>query len=495
MLSNLSVITGDKVTDLSLPADRPLEQWIDRVVALLGERFKGQTVSGFNFEQETVWSLALVGDPPVRRQLTLNDAQIVDGDLVVVQPVSNTERHRGRYEDVIDVVAIMHPGPRFDRAALVSWLSWWTALTLVMVAIAGIYGYTAAGPHAWPWWGAALVAGGLGCAFVSAQIGRRGQDRIAGAVAVGAVANIVVGSALAVPLPERYGWLGAPQVAGASFALLICSIVLSWKGPRLWRAWTSFLAASSVLCLLAALVISYGGKHWMWAVLAAAGVYLLKSASRQVVRVARIALPPIPTPGMEVDLDELLAPVVDVKAEAGDEADRQTWAKIIASVPQSSARLAERAELCQQLLAGFMGAGAAAVAVGILLGLQQGHFLPHTVALAALATGILVFRSRLPEDRRCKWSLLSAAAVIGAGSAVKMALWWPTWSALILAVVVVSLAVILAAVAAGPFGLNAIQQRMLESLDRVMVGLMLPLLAWAAGLFDFLRNLSIPGAN
>lgn len=494
MLSNLSVITGDKVTDLSLPADHPIEEWIDRVVATLSQQYKGQKVIGFDFEQETVWSLAKVGEPTVRRQQTLNEAEIVDGNLVVVRPVSSTERHRGRYEDVIDVVAIMHPGPRFDRAALVSWLSWWTALTLVLVAVSGIYGYTAAGPHGWPWWGGALIGAGLGCAALSAQIERRGQDRIAGAVAVGAVANIVVGSALVVPLPETYGWLGAPQVAGASFALLICSIVLSWKSRHQWRAWTSFLAASAVLGLLAALVISYGGKSWMWAVLAAAGLLLLKSAPRLVVRVARIALPPIPTPGMEVDLDELLDPVVDVKAEAGD-ADRQTWSKIIASVPQSSARLAERAELCQQLLAGFMGAGGAAVAVGIVLGLQRGHFLPHTLALAALATGVLLFRYRLPEDRRCKWSLLSAAAAVGTGTAITLALWWPTWSPLILAAVVVSLAVILAAVAAGPFGLNAIQQRRLEGIDSVLVGAMLPMLAWAAGLFDFLRNLSIPGAN
>lgn len=493
MLSNLSVLTGNKVTDLSLPADAPIQEWIDRVVAVLGEQFEGQEVVGFNFQQETVWTLAPVGKPPVRRQSTLNEAEIVDGDLVVVQPVSSTERHRGRYEDVVDVVAIMHSEPRFDRAALVSWLSWWTALTLVLVAFGGIYGYTAAGARGW-WWAGALIAGGVGCAVLSGQISRRGHERIAAAVAVGALANIVVGAALVVPLPERYGWLGAPQVAGASFALFICSIVLSWKGPHRWRAWTSFLAASSVLGLLGALVVSYGGKSWMWAVLAAAGLWLLKATPRLVPRVARIALPPIPTPGMEVDLDELLDPVVDIKAEAG-EADQQTWAKILASVPQSSARLAERAELCQQLLAGFMGAGAAGLAVGIVLGLQQGHFLPHTVVLAALAIGVLLFRYRLPEDRRCKWSLLSAAAAIGVGSAVKMALWWPTWSPLIVVVVVVSLAVILAAVAASPFGLNAIQQRLLEGVDTVMVGLMFPGLAWAAGAYDFLRNLSIPGAN
>ncbi|MBU8814047.1 type VII secretion integral membrane protein EccD [Mycolicibacterium goodii] len=493
MLSNLSVITGLKLTDTSVPADRPVQEWIDRLVDVLAKRYQGQDI-GFDFQQEAVWSVAKIGEPPVRREQTLNDAEIVDGDHVVVRPVSRTERYRARHEDIIDVVAIMHPGPRFDASSLMSWLSWWTALMLVLVAVSGIYGFSTSGVWAWPWWGGGLVAVGVACAGLSVQVARRGQEQVASALAAGSVANLVVAAGLLVPLPERYDWLGAPQVAGASVAMLICSIVLSSKGPRQWRAWTAFLAAGSVLCAAAAFVIAYGGKGWVWPALTAAGLLLLKSSSRMVVRVARIALPPIPTPGMEVDMDELLDPVVDVKAEAGD-ADRQTWAKIIASVPESSARLAERSELCQQLLAGFMGAAAAAIAVGTVLSLRQGHFLPLTVVLTVLAIVVLLFRFRLPEDRRCKWSLLSAAAAIGAGAAIKMALWWPAWAPLVALVVLVSVGLILAAVAAGPFGLNEIQHRMLEIVDTMATGVMFPLLAWSAGLFDILRNLQIPGAN
>ena len=142
-----------------------------------------------------------------------------------------------------------------------------------------------------------------------------------------------------------------------------------------------------------------------------------------------------------------------------------------------------------------MGAAAAAIAVGTVLSLRQGHFLPLTVVLTVLAIVVLLFRFRLPEDRRCEWSLLSAAAAIGAGAAIKMALWWPAWAPLVALVVLVSVGLILAAVAAGPFGLNEIQHRMLEIVDTMATGVMFPLLAWSAGLFDILRNLQIPGAN
>lgn len=114
MLSNLSVITGLKLTDTSVPADRPVQEWIDRLVDVLAKRYQGQDI-GFDFQQEAVWSVAKIGEPPVRREQTLNDAEIVDGDHVVVRPVSRTERYRARHEDIIDVVAIMHPGPGLMR--------------------------------------------------------------------------------------------------------------------------------------------------------------------------------------------------------------------------------------------------------------------------------------------------------------------------------------------------------------------------------------------
>lgn len=491
MLSNLSVITGAKMTDATVPADLPISEWIDQLVESLGKQFEGQDI-GFDFRQETAWSLAKPGQAPVPPHQSLNDAEVVDGNQVFVRPVSRTERYQGRVEDVIDAIAILPQSPEFDRPALLSWLSWWTALTLVLVAAGGLYGYSTS-TRAWPWWGAGLVVIGLGCTALAAQIRRRDQ-KIASAVAVGAIANLVVGVGLLVPLPERYTWLGAPHVAGAALALLGCSILLGRSGPTRWRAWTAFFALGSVVCAGAAFVISYGGKSWVWAAVAAAGLILLRRASKLVVWVARIAMPPIPPPGMEVGMDELLDPVVDIKAEAGD-SNRQTWAKILASVPKSSARLAERSELCQQLLAGFMGAASAALAVGAVGLLQQGHFLVHTVVLCVLAVAVLLFWARLPEDRRCVWSLLSAAAFIAAGTAVKMALWWPAWAPVALGAVLVVTGLALVAVAAGPYRLNQAQERQLEHVNTVVVALSYLMVAWASGLFDFVRNLSIPGAN
>jgi type VII secretion integral membrane protein EccD len=496
VLTTVRVITGSKATDVSLPAEEPIKDWIEQAVEHVADLYQGLDI-GFDFQQETTWTIAPVGAPPAGRDQSLNAARIVDGNLVVLQPVSQTERYRPLAEDVIDAVAILNRDPVFARTDLVAWLGWWTALMLFGVAAGGVYGWSAA-PGTRLWWGPGLLVFGLVCAVVAAGLGRREQPQLGFAVGGGAVVNLAAGAGLTVPLPDRASWLGAPQFAAAAVAVVIC-LLFAPGGASRWRAWTAFFVAGGIITAVAAAGIGYGQDQWVWPGVVFVGLLLVKNAAKWVMRVARITLPPIPTPGQEVTLDQLDPAAVDVAAEAGDSKNQQLWTQIIASVPSSSARLAERSMLTQHLLAGFMAAGSVAAAAGTVMLLQRGHFLPHTAALCVLMVIVFVFRARLPADRRCVWALLTAAAGITIGAVVKLVTWWPAWAALTTGVSVAIAVVVLTAVAATSENdistgrvkprLDQIQQRWLEHLDTIAVAATIPLLGWVCGLYDTLRNL------
>lgn len=489
MITNVSFVTGSKVTDLSVPAELPIRAWIDDVIDNLADQYRGDDV-GFDFGQDAVWTITPVGSAPVQRDRSLNDADIVDGALVVVQPVTQTERYRPLAEDVIDGVAILNPDAPFGRGQLVMWLAWWAALMLSGAAAAAVYGWTV-NSDARLWWGPGILGLGAGCIAGGMALWRRyDQRQVAAGLLVGGSVNVAVGAALCVPLPERATWLGASQLAGGALALLVCVLVIR-GGPLQWEAWAAFVGAGSAITGLAAIGIGYGWQQYVWPAVVAVGLFVVGNAAKLVMRVARIALPPIPAVGEDVDSDELLDPVVDVAAEtAGGGRSSQVWAQVLDSVPSSSARLVERSVLSQHLLAGFIAAGSAAAAVGAIRLLQQGHFLVHTLVVCALVAIVLVFRSRLPADKRCVWALLSAAAGTVWATGLTLLLWWPAWSPLIVAVSVIVTAVVLAAVAAAVDAprMNAIRKRWLERFDRLSVAAVLPLLAWIAGLFDYLRN-------
>ncbi len=136
------------------------------------------------------------------------------------------------------------------------------------------------------------------------------------------------------------------------------------------------------------------------------GLVVVTNAAKLTVAVARIALPPIPVPGETVTNDELLDPVV-----TPDEVDdaSPTWKAIIASVPESAARLQERSLLTRQLLIGFLSAGALVLSIGAIAVVVQGHFFIHSMIVAGLVAVICGFRSRLYAERWCSWALLAAA--------------------------------------------------------------------------------------
>ena len=418
------------MTDLVLPAAAPIETYIDETVSVLAELHEDtpkDVLAGFDFAAQGVWAFARPGAPPLKFNESLDDAGVVDGSLLTLVSVSRTERYRPLVEDVIDAIAVLDESPEFDRSALNRFVGLAIPFAALAVTIMSLVAWSRSGQD-W-WWAAALGVLGLGLLGGSAMATNRYQNiDMAESLLVAALPTLAAAAALAVPLPQGYGSLGAPQVAGAAAVVLLLTLATR-GGPRKRAELSSFFAVASIAATAAAIAFGYGWQYWVPAGTIAFGLIVVTNAAKLTVAVARIALPPIPAPGETVGSEELLDPVA-----TSDGHESPTWQAIIESVPDSAARLHERSQLARRLLIGFVTAGALILSIGAIAVVVQGHFFIHSMIVAGLVTSTCGFRSRLYAERWCAWALLAAVVVIPTGVMVKLSLWYPDRAWLVLTI-------------------------------------------------------------
>ncbi len=476
------------MTDLVLPSAAPIETYIDETVAVLADILEDtpeDVLAGFDFKAQGVWSFARPGAPPIKLDGSLTDAGVVDGALLIVVPVSRTERYRPLVEDVIDAIAVLDETPEFNRQALYRFVGVVLPLTASVTATVAVLSWATTGRH-W-WWALALCVLGLGLLGGSllAQNRYRNLD-MAESLMVSSLVTLGVGVTLAVPLPRGVETLGAPQIAGAGSFLLLF-VLATRGGPKRRAEVAAFLAVIATVVTLAAVAFGYGWDSWVPAGAIAFGLIIVTNAAKLTVAVARIALPPIPAPGETVSNDELLDPV----ATTDTSEESETWRAIIASVPDSAARLTERSQLARRLLIGFLAAAALTLSAGSIAVVVQGHFFTHSLIVAGLVTVVCGFRSRLYAERWCAWALMAAALAIPTGVMVRLCLWYPeqAWLVLALYTALALVAVILIGATDGIGRVSPVTKRILELFDGAAIAAVIPLLLWIAGVYDLLRNL------
>jgi type VII secretion integral membrane protein EccD len=477
------------MTDLVLPASAPIESYIDETVSVLAELVEdtpADMLAGFDFKAQGVWSFARPGAPPLKLNESLDDAGVVDGALLTLVTVSRTERYRPLVEDVIDAIAVLDELPEFDRRAMNRFVGLAIPLVAVVVTVMSMLAWSDTGRGL----GWAVALGVFGVALLIAGVvskNRYDNLDLTESLLVGALPVLVGAAALGVPLPRGVESLGAPQVAGAA-AVVLLLMLATRGGPRRRAELASFIAVTATAATAAAVAYGYGWQYWVPAGAIAFGLIVVTNAAKLTVAVARIALPPIPAPGESVANEELLDPVATPDASAEE---TPTWQAIIASVPDSAARLTERSRLAKKLLAGFVTAGGLVLAIGAIAVVVQGHFFVHSMIVAGLVAVICGFRSRLYADRWCAWALLAATVVIPTGVMVKLCLWYPDSAWLVLSIYGAGAIVALIVVGAteGIRRLSPVTKRILELLDGAAIAAVIPMLLWIASVYDLLRNL------
>lgn len=477
------------MTDLVLPAAAPVESYIDETVTVLAEMLEdtpADVLAGFDFKAQGEWAFARPGAPPLKASESLDDAGVVDGALLTLVSVSRTERYRPLVEDVIDAIAVLDESPEFDRGALNRFVGLAIPVVSTLLAVLVLLSWAKTG-HSW-WWTVAL--GLLGVAiFVGSVVARNRFQNVSSSesLLIASLAPLAGAAALAVPLPIGVDGLGAPNIAGAA-AIVLLLVLATRGGPRKRAEVASFMAVGAVAVTAAAVAYGYGWQEWVPAGAIAFGMIVVTNAAKMTVAVARIALPPIPAPGETVANEELLDPVS--MHEASDE-ESPTWQAIIASVPESAARLTERSHLAKQLLVGFLSAGVVVLAAGAITVVVQGHFFIHSLIVAGLVTTVCAFRSRLYAERWCAWALLAATVAIPTGVVIRLALWNPDSAWLVLSIYTagVLIALIMVGATEGVRRVSPVTKRILELLDGAAIAAVIPLLLWIAGVYDLLRNI------
>ncbi len=488
--TRVTILTGRRMTDVVLPSSTPIQTYIDDTVAVLTELLEdtpADVLAGFDFSAQGAWTFARPGAPPLQPDKSLDESVVVDGSLLTLVSVSRTERYRPLVEDVIDAIAVLDESPEFDRTALNRFIGIAIPIAAVAVTALAALAWWNTGRH--PWWSLALGVAGL-----LALVGSWGANRfyrnlgMSESLLATAAPLITVAAALAIPRPRGVAALGAPQLAGAAAVVLFLTL-LTRGGPRRRSELASFVVIAAIAVTAAAVAFGYGWQRWVPAGAIVFGLFIVTNAAKLTVAVARIALPPIPAPGEAVDLDELLDPVAG--QEVGDDKEARTWQAIIASVPDSAARLTERSQLAKRLLIGFVTAGTLVLAVGVVAVVVRGHFFVHSLVVAGLVTVACGFRSRLYADRWCAWALLAAAVAIPIGVTTRLVLWYPHSAWLVLTILAGASLVALAIVSAtvGIRRVSPVMKRVLELLDGVLVAAILPMLLWITGVYDIVRNI------
>ncbi len=476
------------MTDLVLPSAAPIESYADETVSVLAEILADtppDVLAGFDFKAQGVWSFARPGAPPIKLTDSLDDAGVVDGSLLTVVSVSRTERYRPLVEDVIDAIAVLDETPEFDRKALYRFVGLVFPLVALLTTTVAVLSWGATGRD-W-WWAVALGVFGVALMGGSALAQKRYHNLdMAESLLVSSLVTLVGAVVLAVPLPAGVESLGAPQVAGAG-VLVLLMVLATRGGPRRRAELAAFLSVAALALTAAAVAYGYGWNAWVPAGAIAFGLIVVTNAAKMTVAVARIALPPIPAPGETVTNDELLDPVTTTDTSE----ESETWQAIIASVPDSAARLTERSRLAKRLLIGFLTAGALVLALGSIAVIVQGHFFLHSMIVAGLVTVLCGFRSRLYADRWCAWALMAAAVAIPTGIMVRLCFWYPDRAWLVLAIYTATalVAVIIVGATESVRRISPVTKRILELLDGATIAAVIPMLLWIAGVYDVLRNI------
>ncbi|MFD3507557.1 type VII secretion integral membrane protein EccD [Nocardia sp. NPDC058666] len=475
----MSVIGGNTQLDVGLPANVPIAAFIGDLVKLIESRdpaTAGEEDGGEPFKVAH-WTLARLGRDMIPAAQTLNDAEIYDGELLVLRLVSDKESP-ALFDDVIDAVS------RLTAEDFRSWSATsarWTGLMVGVVAtvfallLAGI-----ARGHGDAFIAPALLLGGAGAALVAAVIAvRKYADELTATVLMVCLLLLTfAGAGLLVP-----GEIGPPHaLLGGSAALLVAIV-----GYRLVGAGAAVVSAVVTLLIFAG---SAAAVRLIWdtdlpklgAGVLVVALVLLTAVPRLAALLARLPVPPVPTAGAAIDpADHEPRPTIEGIGAIG------------ATVLPSAHGLGQRARAANHFQTGIVFGATVGAVVGVLAAADlSGSVRWQGIALAVVVSIILCLRGRSFAD-------LAQATVLIVGGCV-------TFMALLVLVALgdddllllsagLLLAFVVGAVGFGVIGphieVTPVTRRRNELFEYGLIVSILPLVLWVLGVYSMARNFSL----
>jgi type VII secretion integral membrane protein EccD len=442
---------GGRLIEMALPADLALREILPAVQRMAGPQDGAEDLVPDPFRV----SLAPIGGAPFSLDATLDTVGVVDGDLLMLQPVSAGPPAPRIVEDIADAAVI------FSAAQENRWGPGHLRRAAVLAAIALILAGTGLGVAHRIFTGdllglfvvcAVAVAAVLGALLTLAR-----TPRVATALAVAALPPVAAAFALAVP-----GDFGAAQVLLAAAGVTAWSLISLTVGERAIAVFTAIAAAGfGVLVAAAAASVWTLSATVLGCVLILLGLLVTVQAAALSAMWARFPLPVIPAPGDPTPSAQPL--------------------RVLEDLPR-------RVRISQSHQTGFLAAGMLLSVTGslALAGRHEVSAWAWYVIVAAAAGAAL--RARVWDSAACKAWLLAhplvvtiALLVVFAATDRYTAAWW----ALVVLTVLVAASIVVALNPriAAPETYSLPMRRLVGFAATALDASLIPVMAYLVGLF------------
>lgn len=480
-LCRVSVLGGKTQFDIGLPANTPVANLLPELITLMKSRDRSFTDEDEEPEfRSEHWTLGRIGKNPIPNHQSLIDANIHDGELLVLRSV-NTNEAPVLFDDVIDAVSRINEENFGNWSVLASrWAGYIAATVASTIAVSIALSHRSVGDSVIP----GIVCAVLALAFVSAATisARYKNDQLTSTWLV--VSGLIFAMGAGMLLTPQA--LGAPHLMfgfAATLAVAMISYRITASGPFVHSMAITGAALGLVFTALRVLgEISYS---ILGAAMVSIGIFLVVIAPRLTIGLAKLPIPPVPTAGAPIDpTDQERQPTIEGIGAIG-----------AMSLP-SAVTLERRSSTGNQYLSGILFAVSAITMVGAWLtaaplsapdrGLDW-----KGIALATIAAIVLVLRGRSHSD------VTQASVLTGAGAATALGLilgfgWGETASmgyvSFGLAALFVALAFVVGVITPTQ-SFSPVIRRAAELAEYGLIVLILPLAFWIAGVYGMARDL------
>ncbi|WP_280246833.1 type VII secretion integral membrane protein EccD [Nocardia abscessus] len=466
-LARVTILAKHTQVDMAIPVDVPVALVIPSVVDMVAQHSRSNDFDNEGERYEPAeWVLARIGHPPFSNSLSLGEHGVRDGELLMLESASHTAP-TPLFDDIMYNVAIA------DTDHYRSWTPRVARITgSVLAAVTMIVGCLGLllSPGSLP----IAVGGSIALVVaillvVAAMVLSRMYGDTGTALVLGGCALPAAFSAGMLFVPDHYGWahvLLGSVLAGAT-------AILAWRVTGVGLALFIGVATLAAYAVPAALVGLLTGQpeRAIGAGAAALGLVGLSLAPRISMLLAKLPLPPVPSPGTPIDPTE-------------DDPDDHR------ALPTMEA-LRVKSERARMYLAGLVAATTLVTAIGALAATDPASDDPYWpgIVLALVCAAVLMFRSRTYAGAEQAVVLIAGGAAIvlimlvGAGFAMHqpLAVFGAAMVALVAALI---LGIIIPNQSATPP-----MRRGVELLEYTFVAAVLPLAFWVADLYSLVRGL------
>ncbi|MEU4312625.1 type VII secretion integral membrane protein EccD [Nocardia sp. NPDC024068] len=478
-LSRVSVIGGNTQVDVGLPATVPIASFIGDLVALIESRNPATPES----EEDSAplgaqhWTLARLGREAIAPSRTLNEAEVYDGELLVLRSVSAKEAP-ALFDDVIDAVS------RLTAEEFTGWSEtaarWMglvaSALTVLTTLVVLVFARGNGDPLL-P--GVVLLACGVAALVAAGITARRYRDELTASwLSADGLMLLFGGAALVVP-----GTLGSPHLLLGSSVVLVAAVL----GHRLTGVGTTLFSGAAAAALIALVtsviyLIWHPGLPKVGAGLLVVGIMLLSSVPRLAALLARLPVPPVPTAGAAIDpADHEPRPTIEGIGAIG------------ATALPSAAGLGERARAANRFQTGLIAACAASAVIGAFgVADPLGPYRWQGITLAVITAIILALRGRSFADIGQAAALIGGACLIFVSLIVGLSFGDEDLVLLCAGILLAfTLGVIVFGVVGTHLEVTPVVRRGIELFEYGLIMAVIPLVLWMMGIYGMARNLSI----